>query len=513
MESRWDRPLDGLDEVPWEQLLGPHDAAELVAALRSLAEEDWRDQQLCVDHRIYDLLGDTDNDYSYATAYGRTEGFRPAAVPALRFLARIAAQPSGVGSYKALELIEVIMDAALDRPSMTGDELDAMVDGLRAEFDAARPALAEAIRLGHHGDIPVSGLLAWVDSGLLLGGAYEPRWRGVARPLLDSPTGRLTVAGGMLVTREKSGLVFRSLHDAVPIHTFPYPGPEGTRPFPGSTSQPDSWFPTNKILARPFADSDGPGVLTVDVGGRRTRLWRLDGEGWAAVRLVRPGLHLWPSAWRAETVAAHGGECFVGYADGVIVRFDARTGAPCGEPIALAGSAQMLGADDDYLTARYLKRDRHGNDLILVRIDLATGRPVGPSFGWSSTLPVRYTAQGRARLAFVGWSGPGRALYRVDAGTGEQIGLPISMGDLDGFCVYEVGGRPYLAVTGYRQVHRLDAETGEPAGAPLFGHRRIVLDVVSAVVDGRPVLYSADGATVRRWDAETGTPWPAPVPS
>ena len=52
---------------------------------------------------------------------------------------------------------------------MTGDELDAMVDGLRAEFDAARPALAEAIRLGRQGDIAVSRLLAGVDSGLLLG--------------------------------------------------------------------------------------------------------------------------------------------------------------------------------------------------------------------------------------------------------------------------------------------------------------------------------------------------------
>jgi hypothetical protein len=89
---------------------------------------------------------------------------------------------------------------------------------------------------------------------------------------------------------------------------------------------------------------------------------------------------------------------------------------------------------------------------------------------------------------------------------------PIMVGVLNGFCVYQAGGRPCLAVGGLRQVHRFDAETGEPIGTPLFGHRRVVLDVLSTVVDGRPALYSADGATVRRWDAETGIPWPAMLP-
>ena len=100
----------------------------------------------------------------------------------------------------------------------------------------------------------------------------------------------------------------------------------------------------------------------------------------------------------------------------------------------------------------------------------------------------------------------------VDAETGAEVGAPIRAGDLWGVCAYAVGGRTCLAVTGHLQVHRFDAETGEPAGPPLFGHRRTVRDVVSTVVDGRPVLFSADGATVRRWDAATGTPWPAPLP-
>lgn len=503
MEPRWDRPLDGLDEVPWDELLGANDAAELVSALRSLAGEDGNQD------RVYEVLEDNDYDYWYATVSGKPEGFRPAAAPALRFLARIAAQPSGFGSHAALELIEIIMDAALDRPTMTGVELDAMVDALRAELDAARPALAEASRLGRAADAPVRNLLAGVDAGVLLGGAYEPRWRGVARPLLDSPTGRLTVVGGMLITREKSGLVFRSPHDGEPIHTFGCPGPEGAWPFAGSTWDTNVLpFSKNEMRVHPFVDRDGPGVLTVDAGGRHPRLWRPVGGDWRATRLVRPGLRLRPSAWRASTVAAHGGECFVGHADGVVLRFDARTGVPSGQPITLTDNSAMLSVDDDHLMVQRRTPDGERN---LIRVALATGRPVDPLFRPSRKPPVRYVAEGRPRLAFTDGSRP--ELYRVDAETGVEIGSPIGIGDLNGFCVYELGGRPRLAVAGYRQVHRLDAETGEPVGPPLFGHRRIVLDVASASVDGRAVLYSADGATVRRWDAETGTPWPAAVPS
>ncbi|WP_327699836.1 hypothetical protein [Streptomyces sp. NBC_00459] len=504
MEPHWDRPLDGLDEVAWDELLSPDDAAELVSALRSLAAEGGNE------NRIYDVLEDNDHDYWYATVSGKPEGFRPAAVPTLRFLARIAAQPSGVGSETALELIETIADAALDRPTMTGVELDAMVDALRAELDAARPALAEAGRLGRAGDYPVRRLLVGVDAGVLLGGAYEPRWRGVARPLLDSPTGRLTVAGGMLITREKSDLAFRSPHDGEPIHTFSYPGPEGAWPFAGSISQSSVLFSKDELSVHPFVDRDGPGVLTVDADGRHPRLWRPVGADWRATPLVRPGLRLRPSARRAMTVAAHGGECFVGHADGVVLRFDARTGVPSGRPITLTANSAMLGVDDDLLmvTRRTPEGERN-----LIRIALATGRPVDPLFGSTLMPPVRYVAEGRPRLAFTDGSGPYRKLYRIDAETGLEIGSPIGIGDLNGFCVYELGGRPCLAVAGCRQVHRLDAETGEPVGPPLFGHRRIVLDVASAPVDGRAVLYSADGATVRRWDAETGTPWPAAVPS
>lgn len=256
-------------------------------------------------------------------------------------------------------------------------------------------------------------------------------------------------------------------------------------------------------------DRDGPGVLTVDAGGRHPRLWRPAGGDWRAIRLVRPGLRLRPSAWRALTVAAHGGECFVGYADGVVLRYDAGTGVLSGQPIRLTDNSAVLGVDDDHLMVARRTPEGERN---LIRIALATGRPVDPLFRPTRMPPVRYVTEGRPRLAFVDGFANG-TLYRFDAETGVEIGSPIRIGDLNGFCVYDLGGRPCLAVAGYRQVHRLDTETGEPVGPPLFGHRRIVRDVASARVDSRAVLYSADGATVRRWDAETGTPWPAAVPS
>ncbi|MEV4275736.1 hypothetical protein [Actinoplanes xinjiangensis] len=503
MDQSWDHPLDGLDDIPWADMRGPDDAAELVAALRFLAEEGGSD------HRILGVLEDRDNDFRYATMAGRPEGLRPAAATVLRFLARIAAQPSGVGSSTAMEIIETILEAELDRPTMTDDELDAMVDGLRAELDAARPALAEAGRLDRHSLLPMPQLLESVDEGERLGGAYEPRWRGVARPLAGSLTGRLVVAGGMLITRESSGLVFRSLDDGTPVHEFGYPGPQEAWPFAGFHAGPGPRLSEAKLWAVPFADGEGPGVLTAEAGQRDARLWRRDGTGWQAIPLVRPGLRLRSAARRVDAIAAHGGTCLVGYGDNLLWSFDARSGTPTGDPIVLPREARHLAADHNRVTVVLQGRDDEPNVL---RIDRSTGRPVKAPVGPAGTLPVQYQADDRRRLVFTSGTGAWRKLHRVDADSGAEIGEPLMVGDLNGFCVYQVGRRPCLAVGGLRQVHRFDAETGEPIGTPLFGHRRIVLDLVSAVVDGRPALYSADGATVRRWDAETGIPWPAPLP-
>ncbi|GGN92761.1 hypothetical protein GCM10010112_80320 [Actinoplanes lobatus] len=447
---RWD---DGLDDVPWRELFGPEGGAEVVAALRELAEEGANGD------RVYEALEDHDNDYWYAESYNQPIGFRPEALYAMRFLAGIAADPSGIGSTAALEVVESMIDQALDRPTMTGDELDAYVDALRAEVEVIRPLLEEAHRLGCAGIYGVPALLAGIDTGHLMGGAYEHRWRGVARPLVDSATDRLTILGDLLVTHERTGLTFRSTHDGTPVHDFRFPARAADRPH--LTVDDLVWY--DRMSVRPFVDGDGPGVLTVDLGDRNPRLWRLDGTTWREIFLRRPGLPLRPSAWKVRDTATLGGECYIRYRDGVTVRFGARTGEPSGVP---SRAPLPLTAD-------------------------------------------RYEANGRT---FVLRREYGQ-VERVDAETGESAGSLNSVGYAFASCVYRVGDRPYLAVTGLRQLHRFDAVTGEEVGPPLFGHRRHVRDVTSAVVDGRPQLYSADGVTVRRWDAETGTPWPAPPPS
>lgn len=235
-----------------------------------------------------------------------------------------------------------------------------------------------------------------------------------------------------------------------------------TRPHAGGPDHPSIQYPKVRSSATPFVDADGPGVLTIDVRGRGPRLWRLDGAGWRDIFLIRRGWRLRPSAWRARQAAARDGECLIGYADGIVAHFDARTGEPTAVP-----------APEPFPTS-----------------------------------PVHYEVDGRRHVVRAG----GDQLHRFDAETGEPAGPPIPLPYLHGFCAYRVGDRPYLAATGFRHLHRFDAVTGEPVGPPLSGHRRMLLDVTSAIVDGRPQLYSADGATVRRWDAETGIPWPATPP-
>ncbi|GLY08111.1 hypothetical protein Acsp01_84900 [Actinoplanes sp. NBRC 101535] len=482
--------LDGLDPALWDGLLAPDEAVELVAALRKLAEEGDSD------HRIGAVLEDRENDYSWVHTCVQSEGYRPAAIPVIGFLARIAAQPSGVGSETALELVDSIVGAALDRPTMSGDELDAMVDGLRAAVDAARPDLLEAHRLGRSAfqlSTPQQ-LLDDVDSGRLLGGAEEPIWRGTARALMAAPAGLLAVAGGLLVTWEETGLAFRSPDGGAVRHTFDYPGPPDAWPHPAGH---DHWGTRMRVV--PFADDQGLGVLTSG-----PVLWRLDGTRWHRIRLTRPGR--WPRWWRSRSngLAVAGDTAFVGYADGTVAAFDTRTGTPAGTVLCRPGE-QLLDAGERHLVV--VNRRPDGQPRITI-VDRSSGRPAGPAFEGHLPPPVHYRMDGQDRWAVVRLS----ILRRVDPETGADLDPVQIVGENSGLCSYEVDGRTYLAAAVDRQIVRFDAATGEQSGPLLYGHRRAPTAIVAMPVDGRPTLFSADGTAVRRWDAATGTPWPAAVP-
>jgi hypothetical protein len=104
-------------------------------------------------------------------------------------------------------------------------------------------------------------------------------------------------------------------------------------------------------------------------------------------------------------------------------------------------------------------------------------------------------------------------VWRLDAVSGAAIGPPIPLPKAVALCAYALGDRSMLAVGSGQQIHRFDAETGEPVGPPLDGHRRDVTRIAAVRIAGHVTLFSVDGATVRRWDAASGTPWPASSPA
>jgi hypothetical protein len=171
-------PLDGVEDVPWDELLTtseePATGARVIAELRALADGGtWTD-------RLSDLLIE-DADYFY-TEWGTDCGYGPAAAPVLRFLARIAAaHPSDETTVAVLDHMVELVSAPVDREGASPEEIDNKIDTVREVLCDSRGLLREAA-----GHVParadaVDGLLAGSYSG-----AYEPRWRGIARELAGS---------------------------------------------------------------------------------------------------------------------------------------------------------------------------------------------------------------------------------------------------------------------------------------------------------------------------------------
>ncbi|WP_033346726.1 hypothetical protein [Catenuloplanes japonicus] len=491
--------MAGIDEVPWTELLGD-DAAPFLDALGGLAAHGGNADM------VADLLDD--EDYSYPCGI-EDEGFgyRDTAVRVLGFLARIAAQPGDIAREDTIELIDRIAHGEVQRAGRSDAEMDSRVDALRAALVEARPALVEAARHPSKLAPMLERLLAGIDAGVVPGGADEPRWRGVARPFLRTASLRLAAYGDLLAVNEETRVVFHSAADGTVVSTLAFPNPAryetvAVSPTTGEMRLPARW-------SEAFVDDHGPGVLVAERRGSRVWLWRPDGGDWRRIRLTRPG-SLRPSAWRVRAMTAGDGECVIGYGDGMIARFDSRTGLPSGLP---SGPPLAVGRAVDRLDLR-VGGGRIAAVLWLELIlDVTAGRRVEQQV-WEP--PVFYNAGGHARIAAITGVNGRREIRRYDIATGDEVGAPIVAERPTALCVYRWQGRDRLAVAAYRQVLRFDAETGEPLGPPLHGHRAQLRDIAAGVVDGRPVLFSLDipapterAATVRRWDAETGEPFPA----
>ncbi|MFI5897857.1 hypothetical protein ACIA5D_48025 [Actinoplanes sp. NPDC051513] len=118
-------------------------------------------------------------------------------MPAIGFLARIAAaHPSDAATEAAVELIDKIVNAPMDRPGASDAELDAWVDGLRDALRAAQPALTEAARLVPTAGLTIAALGERSGGTLAYAGSYEPRWRMVAREVARLPAYSIKAAAG-----------------------------------------------------------------------------------------------------------------------------------------------------------------------------------------------------------------------------------------------------------------------------------------------------------------------------
>jgi hypothetical protein len=371
----------------------------------------------------------------------------------------------------------------MDRPDTTDAELDVWADELRAALSTAENALAEAARLVPTLQPAVSALASRGYAG-----SYEPRWRGIARPLVHSPAFSVDVvtsAGRTLlaVPNWKTGPEFRDPSTGDIVAAFPAPWPRH---------------------ARAFADDHGLAVLTADGprrgGGHRgpLTLWRHDGQDWSP-RLIGPRIRPWPLLPAVRSVAAGDGEFYVGLSGGGITRHDSRTGTRLGPPLRVPDDQRfsLYGGPVALATVR-------GK---VYRLDFTAGRAVrAPIDHDVYHRPAAFRLGGRPCLAVIPSTFPPSEVWRISDAVVEP---PIKVPSPYAVCAYELGGRPVLAIASDVQIYRYDAETAEPVGPALTGHRRPITGITAGTIDGRPTLFSADRATIRRWDAATGAPWPA----
>lgn len=490
----WKRPLDGIADVPWGTMLESN-APALVAAFTRLAGHTGPGPALDAVDAIDDLIAD-EVDYGYASD-AIEYGYWPAGVPAIGFLARIAAaHPSDAATEAAVELIDKIIHAPMDRPGASDAELDAWVDGLRDALRAAQPALTEAARLVPMAGPTIEALGERSGGALAYAGSYEPRWRGVAREVARLPAGSIKAVVGdgrdLLVISDQYFLDPRS-GDVVARFTPPRPG-----------------------RAVAFADVDGLGVLTVTgprrEGGHRgpLRLWRHTQRGWQATS-IGPRLRPWPLLPGIVSLAADDGGLYLGHSNGTVTRRDGRTGNRDGPTLRVPapGWHHRLETYRDGGRRRLISVDRDN----VYGLDFAQKRVADMPIDRFRPSAAPFRVGGRLCLAVLSGGYPPGPVWRLDAVSGAAIGPPITLRKAMALCAYALDDRTMLAVGSGQQIHRFDAETGEPVGPPLDGHRRDVTGIAAVRIAGRVTLFSVDGATVRRWDAASGTPWPASLPA
>jgi protein kinase-like protein len=362
--------------------------------------------------------------------------------------------------------------------------------------------------------------------------AAAPTGRRVSRrALLAGAAGAVVVAGGgaLAVALARPGAQPAGA-PAVPLASGPPPEPvieervlgvRSTSPFPFSTTQVGgrpaifAVDPDQQVHLRDLTtDRDiVPPLPSYEADVNRTEVVAVDGRD----VLVTAGFddQVWTldlQSGRSGTIGVHGGVWAVaaasagdvsiaattGLNDGIVRRWDLRSGVPLGEPLPLpeataTGATTLSTASIDgrlCLAAQVV-----GARSLTVVWDAATGEEVA-----RTNATGEITVLGGVPVLVSIVQGIAVADLRTGAvmrrhSTDSAIGLRPS-------AVALLEGRPVLAIDGERNTIVIrDLDTGQQLGAPIEGHQAPLTKLGVADLNGRPALVSAarDNA-IRVWD-------------
>jgi WD40 repeat protein/type II secretory pathway predicted ATPase ExeA len=186
--------------------------------------------------------------------------------------------------------------------------------------------------------------------------------------------------------------------------------------------------------------------------------------------------------------------------DNQIIRWDAQTGQPVGEPLT---------GHSDWINALAFSPDgarlASASEDMLIRLwDAQTGAAIGePLAGHTDAVwSVRFSPDG-ARLVSAGADG---TLRLWDAQTGAAIGEPLTGHDDIVFsAAFAPDGARIVSASADGTLRLWDAQTGAPVGEPLIGHTDWVLSAAFSP-DGQMIVSGGADAQVRLWDAASGAP-------